>query len=91
MLGLVGIVVSAPCYIVVVDLKLAPVEVLFTATLFLPLCLIPWVIGNVHLNQMDAGFRDARYRSKTRTGRTLGMVGTILWIAVFLLACLLQI
>jgi hypothetical protein len=47
---------------------------------FGPLCVAAWVMGNNDLHEMDAGTMDSRARSMTNSGRTLGIIGTILWI-----------
>jgi len=45
-----------------------------------PLCVAAWVMGDSDLREMDAGIMDISGRSTTSTGRTLGVLGTILWI-----------
>jgi hypothetical protein len=45
-----------------------------------PLCIAAWVMGDSDLREMDAGIMDNSGRSTTSTGRSLGILGTILWI-----------
>jgi hypothetical protein len=45
-----------------------------------PLCVAAWVMGGSDLREMDAGIMDDSGRSTTSSGRTLGILGTILWI-----------
>lgn len=45
-----------------------------------PLCIAAWVMGDSDLREMDAGIMDNNGRSTTSTGRSLGILGTILWI-----------
>jgi hypothetical protein len=45
-----------------------------------PLCLAAWVMGDGDLREMDAGIMDNSGRSTTATGRSLGVLGTVLWI-----------
>jgi hypothetical protein len=45
-----------------------------------PLCVAAWVMGDGDLREMDRGFIDNSGRSTTTTGRSLGILGTILWI-----------
>lgn len=49
-----------------------------------PMSLAAWVMGNADLHEMDLEMMDARYRLTTSAGRTIGAVGTILWILGFL-------
>ncbi len=45
-----------------------------------PLCIAAWIMGDNDLREMDAGLMDESGRSSTSTGRSLGVIGTILWI-----------
>jgi hypothetical protein len=45
------------------------------------LCLIAWIMGSGDLREMDAGRMDSSGRSTTSAGRTVGILGTILWAA----------
>jgi hypothetical protein len=45
-----------------------------------PLCIAAWIMGDNDLREMDAGIMDDSGRSSTSTGRSLGVIGTILWI-----------
>jgi hypothetical protein len=48
---------------------------------FGPLCLFAWVMGSGDLREMDAGIMDSSGRSSTSSGRNIGIIGTLLWIA----------
>ncbi len=48
--------------------------------LFGPLCIAAWVMGDSDLREMDAGLMDESGRSTTSSGRSLGILGTALWI-----------
>ena len=43
--------------------------------------IVAWVMGNNDLREMDAGVMDPFGRDTTKTGRILGIVGTILAVA----------
>lgn len=45
-----------------------------------PLCIAAWVMGDSDLREMDAGIMDNSGRSTTSTGRSIGVLGTVLWI-----------
>jgi hypothetical protein len=45
-----------------------------------PLCIAAWLMGDSDIREMDAGIMDRSGRSTTSTGRTLGILGSILWI-----------
>jgi hypothetical protein len=45
-----------------------------------PLCIAAWIMGDSDLREMDAGLMDDNGRPSTATGRTLGIVGTVLWL-----------
>jgi hypothetical protein len=45
-----------------------------------PLCIAAWVMGDSDLREMDAGIMDNSGRSSTSSGRSLGILGTVLWI-----------
>lgn len=45
-----------------------------------PFCVAAWIMGDSDLREMDAGIMDSSGRSSTSSGRTIGMVGTILWL-----------
>lgn len=45
-----------------------------------PLCIAAWVMGDSDLREMDAGIMDNSGRSTTSSGRSVGMLGTVLWI-----------
>jgi hypothetical protein len=49
--------------------------------IFGPLCLAAWVMGSGDLREMDAGTMDSSGRSSTSSGRNIGVLGTLLWIA----------
>lgn len=50
-----------------------------------PFGMAAWSMGSADLRQMDSGLMDPSGRSTTASGRTIGMVGTVLWIAGFLI------
>jgi hypothetical protein len=45
-----------------------------------PLCIAAWMMGDSDIREMDAGIMDKSGRSTTSTGRSLGILGAILWI-----------
>lgn len=45
-----------------------------------PLCIAAWVMGDSDLREMDAGIMDNSGRSTTSSGRSVGMLGSVLWI-----------
>lgn len=45
-----------------------------------PLCIAAWVMGDSDLREMDAGLMDNSGRSTTSSGRSVGILGTVLWI-----------
>lgn len=45
-----------------------------------PLCIAAWVMGASDLREMDAGIMDESGRSSTSSGRSIGVLGTVLWI-----------
>jgi hypothetical protein len=47
---------------------------------FGPLCIAAWIMGDSDLREMDAGIMDNSGRSSTSTGKSLGIIGTVLWI-----------
>ena len=47
---------------------------------FGPLCIAAWIMGDSDLREMDAGIMDDSGRSSTSTGKSLGIIGTVLWI-----------
>ena len=47
---------------------------------FGPLCIAAWIMGDSDLREMDAGIMDDSGRSSTSTGKSLGVIGTVLWI-----------
>lgn len=47
---------------------------------------IAWVMGNSDLREMDCGRMDRNGRGLTQAGRVLGMVQTLLWLVMFLVA-----
>jgi hypothetical protein len=47
---------------------------------------IAWVMGNSDLREMDCGRMDRNGRGLTQAGRVLGMVQTLLWLAMFVVA-----
>jgi hypothetical protein len=47
---------------------------------FGPLCIAAWVMGDSDLREMDAGIMDDSGRSSTSSARTIGILGTVLWI-----------
>ncbi|HEX9046905.1 MAG TPA: hypothetical protein VF988_07745 [Verrucomicrobiae bacterium] len=55
-----------------------------------PLCIAAWVMGNSDLRDMDAGLMDRSGRSATAAGRTLGVIGTLLWIIAFVVTIALS-
>jgi hypothetical protein len=46
-----------------------------------PLCLAAWIMGGNDLSEMDAGLMDDGGRSTTSSGRNLGILGSLLWLA----------
>jgi hypothetical protein len=44
-----------------------------------PFCIAAWSMGSSDLEQMDLGVMDPSGRSLTSSGRTIGVIGTILW------------
>lgn len=53
--------------------------------------IIAWVMGNRDLKEMDAGVMDPAGRDNTKTGKILGMVGTIIAIVGVGLTILISI
>jgi len=54
-----------------------------------PFGIAAWAMGSADLAQMDAGLMDTSGRSMTSSGRTIGMLATVLWGAgglIFLIA-----
>jgi hypothetical protein len=54
-----------------------------------PFGIAAWAMGSADLAQMDAGLMDTSGRSMTSSGRTIGMLATILWgagVLIFLIA-----
>jgi hypothetical protein len=54
-----------------------------------PFGIAAWAMGSADLAQMDAGLMDTNGRSMTSSGRTIGMLATVLWgagVLIFLLA-----
>jgi hypothetical protein len=47
---------------------------------------VAWVMGNSDLREMDCGRMDRSGRGLTQAGRVLGMVQTLLWLVMFLIA-----
>ena len=50
-----------------------------------PFSIGAWSMGSEDLREMDAGLMDPSGRSLTSSGRSVGMLGTILWIAGILI------
>ena len=46
-----------------------------------PFGIAAWSMGSADLAQMDAGLMDPSGRSTTSSGRTIGMIATLLWVA----------
>ena len=54
-----------------------------------PFGIAAWAMGSADLAQMDAGLMDTSGRSMTSSGRTIGMLATVLWgagVLIFLIA-----
>jgi hypothetical protein len=54
-----------------------------------PFGIAAWAMGSADLAQMDAGLMDTNGRSMTSSGRTIGMLATVLWgagVLIFLIA-----
>jgi predicted Zn finger-like uncharacterized protein len=49
---------------------------------------VAWIMGNTDIAEIDAGRMDPEGRGLTQAGRIIGMIGTILMLIAFLLACL---
>jgi len=55
-----------------------------------PLCMAAWIMGSGDLAEMDAGLMDPSGRSTTSTGKSLGVIGTMLWVIGFIFILALQ-
>jgi hypothetical protein len=55
-----------------------------------PLCIAAWVMGDSDIREMDAGLMDKSGRDTTSTGRTLGVLGSIIWLVIIIFFVVLQ-
>jgi len=55
-----------------------------------PLCIAAWLMGDNDIREMDAGIMDKSGRSTTSTGRSLGVLGSILWIIAIVFYIIIQ-
>jgi hypothetical protein len=53
--------------------------------IFGPLCIAAWIMGDNDLREMDAGIMDNSGRSTTTSGRSIGILGTVLWLLFVLI------